>query len=394
MPRPVLVGACRTPFVPSGGAFARLTSRDLAVHAVRSLLNRHSLKPGDVDELILGQVLPMDSNPARLIALDAGLKPDAPAYTINQACVSSLQAIANAAEKIISGQADLVVACGTEVLSDVPILLSRKWRQGLFKLSRAKSVGKKLGAAAALFPWYPGIESPSLAEPSTKKPLGLIAEDMAAEMKISRAEQDDWALESHRRAAANASKLAPMIAPLEGAANDLGVRANTSKEALARLKPSFKDDGTVTAGNASPLTDGAAAVLIAREDFGLQPLMRLRSCAFTASAPADGALYGPVSAIPKALGRAGLTLDRMDRVEMHEAFAAQVLATSRKLGGIDLARANVWGGSISIGHPFGATGARLVMTLAAALQDSGGRLGLVASCALGGIGCGMVWERC
>lgn len=385
MPCAVLVGARRTPFVPSGGPFAGRTSTELAVHAVRAL-------PGaaDADALIHGQVLPLpnETNPARRIALESGLRPSTPAFTVNQACVSSLQAIASAAEKVVAGQASLVVASGADVLSDVPIMLSKKWRQGLFRLSRAKSFGRRASEAAALFPWYPGIERPSLAEPSTGKLLGIIAE----EMNVSRDDQDAWALESHKRAAA--ADLSSMIAPLDGVARDLGVRADASKEALARLRPSFKPDGTVTAGNASPLTDGAAAVLIAREDLGLKPLMRLRAWAFTAAAPQDGALFGTVTAIPLALQRAGLTLDRMDRIELHEAFAAQVVATSRKLGGLDMARTNVWGGSIAIGHPFGATGARLVMTLSAALQASGGEFGLVASCALGGIGCAMVWQRC
>lgn len=420
----VLAGT-RTPFMRSGTAFRDVPAVELARHASRELLYRTGLPGRMVDEVIFGQVIPsvLVPNVAREVALLPQFPKHLPAYSLNRACASGGQAIANAADQIRLGHADTILAGGVESLSDVPVLHSRRFAQLLVELSKAKTVGARLGIVTRLRLRDLVPITPAIAEPSTGESMGQSAEKMAKENGITRGAQDDVALRSHQRAAAGhadgrlGAEIAPWFGGRDGGevlAGDNLVRADTSLQALAALRPVFdRLHGTVTAGNSSALTDGAAAVLLMAEEKaraeGLVPLVRIRSYANAAVDPGWQLLSGPALAVPKALARAGLTLDECGLVEIHEAFAAQVLsnvqawssaawATSLGLPGpigeIDWERTNVLGGSLAIGHPFGATGARLVTTLAGEMQRRGVQFGLLSICAQGGMGFAMVLENC
>jgi len=344
------------------------------------------------------------------------------AWSVSRACASANQAITDAADQIALGHAQVAIAGGAESLSNVPILHSRGFSDALVAASRAKTTGQRLAALAAIRPKDLIPVTPAIAEPTTGETMGQSAEKMAKINGITREAQDALALASHLRAAAGAAdgrltaELVPVLPPDGRGAPltaDNGVRSDTTAAQLAKLKPVFdRRYGTVTAGNASPLTDGGAAVLLMREDAakaaGFTPKAYLRSYAYAALDPGEQLLQAPVLAAPLALRRAGLTLADMDLVEMHEAFAAQVLSNlagfesqhwaerageSKPLGAVDRARLNVMGGSIAIGHPFGATGARVTTTLVNELARRGGRYGLMTVCAAGGLGFSMVVER-
>jgi acetyl-CoA acyltransferase len=397
----------------------------LGTVAVRDLISRAELDPREVDHVIFGTVIPSITAPnvAREVGLAAGLPQSVPAFTVNRACASSAQAIAAGADMIMHGHADTVVAGGVEVLSDVPMLLSRPLRDALVAASRAKGVGARVRALAGVRPKHLAPLTPAIAEPSTGETMGESAERMAKENGIDREAQDRWALRSHRLAAQGTAdgrltaEIVPTFVPprydrvLD---RDNGIRSDTTIEKLAALKPVFdRRYGTVTAGNASPLTDGAAAVLLMSEEkaraLGAAPLGFIRSWACTALSPRAQLLQGPAFAVPLALDRAGVSMQDIDLWELHEAFAAQVLSNlqaldsdtfartelgrDRKVGIIDEDRINVMGGSIAIGHPFGATGARLATTLLNEMQRSGAGLGLISICAAGAMGFAMVLDR-
>jgi acetyl-CoA acyltransferase len=422
--RVAIVAGVRTPFLKSGTAFRDVTAVALARHAARELLFRSEVDGREVDEVIFSQVIPsvLAPNVAREVSLLPQFLPSVPAYTLNRACASSGQAIANASDQIALGHADTILAGGVETLSDIPILHSRRFSRVLVEASRAKSVGGRLAAFGRTRPRDLVPVSPAIAEPSTGESMGQSAEKMAKENGISREAQDDLALRSHQRAAAAAAdrRLTAEIAPwLGGAAMDQpvaadnGIRADTTPEALAALKPVFdRRYGSVTAGNSSPLTDGAAAVLLMAEEkaaaLGYTPLAYLRSYAVAAVDPGWQLLMGPVYAVPRALERAGITWREVGLFEIHEAFAAQVLSNVQAwgsqawadrlglpgpVGEVDWDRTNVMGGSIAIGHPFAATGARLVTTLANEMRRRDLQYGLVSICAQGGMGYAMVLER-
>jgi acetyl-CoA acyltransferase len=356
------------------------------------------------------------------VSLLPQLLPSVPAYTLNRACASAAQAIGNAADQIAIGHADTILAGGVESLSDIPILHSRGFSRVLMDASKARGVGGRLSSFSRLRPRDLVPVSPAIAEPSTGETMGQSAEKMAKENGISREDQDRFALMSHQRAAAatNDRRLTAEIAPWFGGpgmdqpvTSDNGVRSDTSLEALAALKPVFdRKYGSVTAGNSSPLTDGAAAVVLMAEEkaraLGHTPLAVIRSYAVSAVDPGWQLLMGPVYAVPKALERAGITWRQLGVVEIHEAFAAQVLSNvqawgsrawadrlglSGPVGEVDWTRTNVMGGSIAIGHPFGATGARLVTTLTNEMRRRGVEFGLLSICAQGGMGYAMVLER-
>ncbi len=411
--RVAIVHGCRTPFARSGTVFRDLTALDLAKAAVRELLERSEIDPALVDTVVMGQVVPSAKAPnlAREVVLGAGLPPSVPAHTVNRACASASQAIADVASAILLGHAEVGIAGGAESLSDVPILHSRRMAQMLVEASRARSLGARLRPFAKLRPRDFIPDTPALAEPSTGLTMGQSAEKMAKENGISREEQDRIALASHRNAAAaiDDGRLPPelcrVIVPpryetiVEA---DTLVRRDTSLESLALLKPVFdRTYGTVTAGNASPLTDGAAAVLLMKEEraaaLGHAPLAFVRAWAVAAVDPGGQLLMGPALAVPKALERAGLKIGDIELFEIHEAFASQVAsnlqAFERTLGPVERERVNVSGGSIALGHPFGATGARLTTTLANEMRRRGARYGLVSVCAQGGLGFAMVLER-
>ena len=419
-----IIAGCRTPFVRSGTHFRNLTAIDLGRHAVTELVARTGIPPETVDHLVYGTVLhdPQAPNIAREVGLSA-LPKDVPAVTVSRACASANQAIADGANLIEAGCADIVVAGGAECLSRIPILASDRLSKTLVSASRAKTLGARLRAFARLRPRDLIPVAPAIAEYSTGESMGQAAERMARENGISREDQDLWALGSHRKAHAGTGdgrltdEIAPFYLPPRydvTVDRDNGIRADTSIEALSALRPVFdREYGSVTAGNASPLTDGASAVLLASprraSELGLEPLGYLRSYAITALDPAAQLLQGPAYAAPIALDRAGLTMADIDLLEMHEAFAAQVLSNLQawdsddfcrkelgrpgKVGHPDPDVINVMGGSIAIGHPFGATGGRLTTTLLNELRRRDGQFGLVTVCAAGGMGFAMVLER-
>jgi len=406
--RVAIVAGCRTPFARSGSAFRDLTAVDLGVACVRELVERSEIDPAWVEILAMGQVVasPMAPNLAREVGLGAGLPVSTPAHSVNRACASANQAIADVAAAILAGQATCGIAGGAESLSDPPILVGRGLRAALLQASRAKSLGARLRPFLRLRPRDLAPEAPAIAEPSTGLTMGQSAEKMAKENAITREEQDEIAYRSHARAAAGVddgripAELCRVFVPprYEAVDADNQIRRDTTPEALAALPPVFdRRFGSVTAGNSSPLTDGAAAVLLMEEgrakDLGYEALAFVRSWAVAAVDPAGQLLMGPALAVPKALERAGASLADMDLVEMHEAFAVQVASNLKALGGVDPERLNVMGGSIAIGHPFGATGARLTTTLASEMRRRDAKRGLVSVCAQGGMGFAMVLER-
>jgi acetyl-CoA acyltransferase len=422
--RVAIVGGCRTPFAKAGTVFRDLTAVDLAKLATRELLARTEVDPRAVDQVIFGQVLPsvLVANVAREVSLLPQFPRTIPAHSLNRACASAGQAIAEAHDQIALGQADVVIAGGTESLSDIPILHSRRFSALLVEAGKARTLGRRLAVLARTRPRDLVPVTPAIAEPSTGMTMGQSAEKMAKETGISREAQDRFALQSHQRAAAGTAdgrltaEIGPAFVPPRFdvvVTSDNGVRADTSYDQLASLRPVFdRRYGTVTAGNASPLTDGAAAVLVMAEEAaraaGHTPLALVRSYAVAAVDPADQLLMGPAYAVPKALERAGLRWKDLGLVEMHEAFAVQALSNvqafesrawaerhlgrSEPVGEVDWDATNVMGGSIAIGHPFGATGARLVTTLANEMRRRGVEFGLVSICAQGGMGFAMVLE--
>jgi acetyl-CoA acyltransferase len=422
--RPAIVTGLRTPFAKSGTVLKDATAVQLARRATQELLHRSALDGREVDEVVFGQVVPspLTPNVAREVSLLPQLPREVPAFSLNRACASAGQAISYAADQIRLGHADVVLAGGVESLSDIPILHSKRMSTILVEASKARSLGARLGTLLKIRPRDLVPVSPAIAEPSTGESMGQSAEKMAKENGITREAQDQVALMSHQRAAAATAsgRLGEEIAPWFGGrgmdevvSTDNLIRADTSLEALAKLKPVFdRRYGSVTAGNASGLTDGAAVTLMMEEQkarsLGYTPLAVVRSYAVAAVDPAWQLLMGPAYAVPKALDRAGITWRDLGLVEIHEAFAAQVLSNiqawasvewANKLnrpgpvGEVDWDRTNVLGGSIAIGHPFGATGARLATTLANEMKRRNVQFGLISICAQGGMGFAMVLEQ-
>jgi acetyl-CoA acyltransferase len=422
--RVAIVAGVRTPFAKAGTALKNFTAIELGKLAVAELVQRANLDGQSVDAVVYGTVVPsvIAPNIAREISLMPMLPRGCEAYTVSRACASANQAITDAADQIVLGHHDVVIAGGAESLSNVPILHSRGMSEKLVAMSRARSAGQKVRAIGAIRPRDFVPITPAIAEPSTGETMGESAEKMAKINHIAREAQDEFALRSHQRAAAGTAdgrltaEIDPVYLPpkLETAlTSDNGIRTETSLEQLAALKPVFdRRYGSVTAGNSSPLTDGASAVLLMSEEraksLGYEPIAFIRSYSYAALDPGEQLLMGPVLAAPVALKRAGLTLRDMDLVEMHEAFAAQVLSNlqgfvsgewaqragfSTPVGEVDPDRLNVMGGSISIGHPFGATGGRILTTLVNELRRRGGQFGLMTVCAAGGMGHAMVVER-
>ncbi|MGH7657297.1 MAG: acetyl-CoA C-acyltransferase [Gemmatimonadales bacterium] len=422
--RVAIIDGVRTPFARSGTVFRDVPAVDLARHAARALLLRTGIDGAEIDEVIWGQVIPsvLTPNVAREVSLLPQLPRSVPAYTLNRACASGAMAVSNANDQITLGHADVILTGGVESLSDIPILHSRKFSRTLVEAGKARSLGQRLKLFARIRPRDFIPVAPAIAEPSTGESMGESAEKMARENGISREDQDRIALMSHERAAAATAdgRIPAEITPWFGGrdmtdvvTNDNGIRTDTSMEKLAKLKPVFdRRYGTVTAGNSSPLTDGASSVLVMAEEkaraLGYEPLAYVRSYAVAAVDPGWQLLMGPAYSVPKALDRAGITWQELGVVEIHEAFAAQVLSNeqawgsrewARKLGrdapvgNVDWERTNVMGGSIAIGHPFGATGGRVITSLANEMKRRGVQFGLVSICAQGGMGFAMVLER-
>src|SRR4051794_2194745 len=399
-PRVAVVRGLRTPFAKSGTHYARLSALDLGKLVVAELVQRSGVDPNTIQEVVFGNVIPSVKAPniAREIVLGTGLPRKVPGFTVGKACASSNQAITSAADMIFRGYADIVVAGGSESLSDIPILFSKNFAEALVSSSKQKSVGGKLGSFRKIRPRDLAPETPAIAESTTGLSMGESAEKMAKENGISREAQDKFALQSHHRAAeATASgrfkdEVMTVVVPPKFeniVETDNLIRGDSTLEAMAKLRPVFdRKFGTITAANASPLTDGASAVLLMSEErvkvLGIKPLGYLKSYAYAATDPFDQLLQGPVFALPIALERAKIELKDIGVIEMHEAFAAQVLSNiqwmgskkiaqeklgrSEPIGEIDPEKINLTGGSIPLGHPFGATGARIVTTICNQLQ--------------------------
>lgn len=422
--RVAVIGGVRTPFARAGTVFKDLSAIELGKRCVAELIQRADLEPTQVEAIVYGTVVPsvLAPNIAREISLMPILSPGCEAYTVSRACASANQAITDAADQIVLGHHDVIIAGGAESLSDVPILHSRGMSRKLVTLSRAKTAAARMRVLSSIRPRDLVPITPAIAEPSTGETMGQSAEKMAKLNHVSREDQDQFALRSHRLAAVGtddgrlAAEIVPVFVPptfAPAVTTDNGIRTDTSIEQLRELKPVFdRAYGTVTAGNSSPLTDGASAVLLMSEEraaiLGYRPLAFIRSYAYAALDPGEQLLMGPVLAAPLALRRAGLSLAEMDLIEMHEAFAAQVLSNldgfrssewarragfPEPLGEVDRSKLNVMGGSIAIGHPFGATGGRILTTLCNELVRRGGQFGLLTVCAAGGMGHAMVVER-
>ena len=422
--RAAVVTGCRTPFARSGGDFRDLSAVDLGKIAVREALARAELPGRAVDQLVFGTVVhdPHAPNIAREVGLGV-LAEGVPAHTVSLACASANRAIADGASLIETGQANVVVAGGAESLTRIPFTLSDRLARILVASAKARSLRKRAGILSRIRPRDLLPVHPQVAEPSTGETMGAAAERMAKENGIAREAQDAWALRSHRLAAAGTEdgRLTAEMAPVFLAPSyekvidrDAGIRRDTSLDAMAALDPVFDPrHGSVTAANSSPLTDGAAAVVLMSEDalvkHGARPLAWIRAHAVSALDPAGQLLQGPAYAVPAALDRAGLTMGDIDLMEMHEAFSAQVLSNLQALDSQEFARnelgrsravghppedrINVMGGSIALGHPFGATGARITLTLANELRRRDDHFGLLTVCAAGGMGFAMVLER-
>jgi acetyl-CoA acyltransferase len=419
-----IIAGCRTPFLRSGTDFADLSAIELGKVAVKDVLARSGLPGERVDHLVYGTVVHDTKAPniAREVGL-AVLPKRVPAVTVSRACASANQAITDAVELIEFGYADVVIAGGAESLSHIPITVSSKLSKSLVSASKGKTVGQKLGAFKAVRPKDLLPVQPAIAEPTTGETMGQAAERMAKLNGISRQAQDDWALRSHRLAAAGTedgrlpAEISVVYVPpafTKVVEKDNGIRTDSTPEKLGMLAPVFdRKFGSVTAGNASPLTDGASALVLMNGDKaraeGIEPMGFVRSWAWTALDPGAQLLQGPAYAAPIALDRAGLTMADIGLMEMHEAFAAQVLSNLQALDSRDFAQKelgrgaavghpdidviNVMGGSLSIGHPFGATGGRLTTTILNEMKRRDVQFGLITVCAAGGMGFAMVVER-
>lgn len=422
--RIAIVAGLRTPFARSGSAYKGMSALDLGRGVVSEIVRRTELDPNEIGMCIYGQVVPSLSAPniAREIVLGTNLPKDIEAFSVSRACATSFQSMTSAAEAMLAGQHDVAVTGGADSASDVPIAVSKKLAGVLVDAQKAKTLGDKLRVFSKLLPRDFIPVPPALKEPTTGLTMGESAEKMAREAGISRADQDAFADRSHKLAAAawkngvfdhEVMHVLPPPKFENAVAKDNNVREDSSVDAYAKLKPAFdRKFGTVTAGNSSPLTDGASALILMTEkkakELGYKPIGYLRSWAYAALDPGGWMLMGPSYSTPIALDRAGLTLKDMDIVDMHEAFAAQILCNkqafsskkfaqeklgrSEAIGEIDDTKFNVHGGSISIGHPFAATGARMVTTVLHELKRRGGQFGLATACAAGGLGAAVVLE--
>jgi acetyl-CoA acyltransferase len=421
--RAVVVAGARTPFVKAFKEFLKLDTIALGVAAVDALLKRTEIPRSEIDSIVWGGViLPgLAPNVAREIALDLRLPASVEGMTVTRACASGLQAITLAVSAIERGDADVVIAGGSDSTSNAELKLPQKVVHALAPLAFGKATPADLiGVLSQLMPLSEILpKMPKIAERTTGEVMGEAAESMARRNEIGRQEQDEFAVLSHQRAAAGIAsgnlrdEIAPVKAGTRWVHSDTLVRGDTSLEQLGKLRPVFAKDGTLTAGNSSPLTDGASAVLLMNERkakaLGFSALARFASWAYVGVDPADQLLMGPALAMPAALDRAGYVLEQIDLIDMHEAFAAQVLSVvkmlesdafgrtrlgrSKAVGQVDRAKLNVYGGSVALGHPFGATGARMVTTMANELHRTGKHTALLGICAAGGLGAGAVLEN-
>lgn len=421
--RVAVIGGVRIPFARAHGAYSDLGNQQMLTRALQGLVERYGLAQQRIGEVAAGAVMKhsRDFNLARESVLGTTLDPTTPAFDVQRACGTSLEAAIVLANKIALGQIDSAIAAGVDTVSDPPVVYPQSYRRLLMRAYRARSFAGRIAPFLKLRPKHFVPEFPGSDEPRTQLSMGASCERMAQRWQIARQDQDALAFDSHRHAAAawESGFYDELVVPCNGLTRDDNVRANTSLEKLASLRTSFdrSERGTLTAGNSTPLTDGAASVLLASEDWArahnLPVLAWLRfgkSAAVDFVSGDEGLLMAPAYAVPAMLRDAGRTLNDFDYYEIHEAFAAQVLCTlaawesadfcrdrlglDAPLGRIDRARLNVVGSSIAIGHPFAATGARIVATLAKLLaRDAKAQRGLISVCTAGGMGVTAILER-
>jgi acetyl-CoA C-acetyltransferase len=419
--RVAIVGGNRIPFARSNGPYAQASNQDMFTAALDGLVARFGLQGQRVGEVAAGAVLKhsRDFNLARECVLGSRLSAETPAYDVQQACGTGLQAIAQVANKIALGQIDSAIAGGVDTTSDAPLQVNDKLRRILIRLNSAKTVGQHLALLSKIRPGHLVPDIPRNAEPRTGLSMGEHAAVTAKEWGVGREAQDELAAASHQRLAAAYERgfFTDLVTPFQGLTRDQNLRPDSSAEKLATLKPAFGGpEGTMTAGNSTPLSDGASTVLLATEQWAKdRRLPVLAYLSFTETAAVDyvqggeGLLMAPAYAVPRMLARAGLSLPDFDFYEIHEAFASQVLATlaawedeafakeklglTEPLGAIDRAKLNVNGSSLAAGHPFAATGGRIVATLAKLLAEKGSGRGLISICAAGGQGVTAILER-
>lgn len=416
-----IVGGQRIPFARANTAYAQHSNQDLLTAALSAVVDRFQLHGERLGEVAAGAVLKFsgDFNLTRECVLSCGLSPETPAYDVQQACATSLQAAIQVGNKIALGQIEAGIAGGVDSASDAPIAVSEGLRKLLLDLNRARGNTQKLKILSRFRPNYLVPLIPAVNEPRTGLSMGQHTERMAKHWQIAREDQDRLALESHLRAAAayEAGFFDDLLVPYAGLSRDNNLRPDTSLERLAKLKPAFdRTAGTLSAGNSTPLTDGASALLLCSEDWALQRGLKVQARLIDAETAAvdfagrkpEGLLMAPAYAVPRLLARNGLRLQDFDFYEIHEAFAAQVLCTlkawedpvfcsqqlglERPLGGIDRARLNIKGGSLALGHPFAATGGRILAAAAKILSERGSGRGLISICAAGGLGVAAIVE--
>ena len=422
MKKVVFIDGVRTPFLRAGTDYMDLMSYQLGQYAIRGLLDKTGINPNEVDRVIYGNVISnvRTENPAREAAINAGLPIKVPCNTVKQACISANQAISNSVDNIQLGRSDVIISGGTECTSDTPIGYTKSMRKKLFQAQKISKPMEYVKFAMTLSPTDFLPDRPSVSEFTTGRTMGEDCEIMASRFKVGRAEQDKLAAFSHQSAgkAQENGWLSDVISVTlpngKTVSKDNGVRGDTTVEKISGLKPAFdKKNGTITAANASYLTDGATAVLLTSEEkakeLGLTPKAEIIDYVFTAGDLYDECLLGPAYSIVKVLQQAGLSLDDMDVIEIHEAFAGQVLSVFNALksdewckkqlglkkafGEIPMDKVNQWGGSLSLGHPFGATGGRLLTMAANRLQKNGGKYALLTACAAGAHGHAMIIKR-
>jgi acetyl-CoA C-acetyltransferase len=422
-PRKVaIIGGNRIPFVRSNTTYSEVSNQELLTETLKGLVNRFNLRGERLGEVVAGAVIKhsRDFNLTRESVLDCGLAPETPAYDVQQACGTGLEAAILVANKIALGQIEVGIAGGTDTTSDAPIGVSEGLRKILLKANRAKTPKDRLLAFKGFHPKFLAPLIPSNGEPRTRMSMGEHCELMAKEWQIPRAQQDELAAASHQKLAKSYDEgfHTDLVSQFKGLTKDGILRADTTVQKLATLKPAFdRQAGTLTAGNSTSLTDGASAVLLCSEEYAKKKGWPIRAY-FTHSETAavdfagpkkEGLLMAPVYAVPRMLERAGITLQDFDFYEIHEAFAAQVLCTLRAwedakyckerlgldkpLGSIDQSKLNVKGSSLATGHPFAATGARIVATLAKLLDQKGSGRGLISICAAGGQGVTAILEK-
>jgi acetyl-CoA C-acetyltransferase len=421
--RVAVVAANRIPFARSNSTYAHASNQDMLTVTLDGLVDRCSLHGRRLDEVVGGAVLkhPRDRDLTRESVLGSRLAPETPAYDVQQACGTGLEAVVLVANKIALGQIDAGIACGVDTASDAPIALNDDLRTILLDVNRARSTAGRLKALTHVRPGQIVPETPRNEEPRTGLSMGEHTARMALDWGVTREEQDELAARSHQRLAAAYDRgfFDGLVTPYLGLERDQNLRPDSTPEKLAKLTPVFgarDGDGTMTAGNSTPLSDGASAVLLASEEWARERELEVLAYVTHAQTAAvdhvhrgDGLLMAPVFAMPRMLDRAGIALEDFDLYEIHEAFAAQVLCTLKAwsdpvfcrerldrdapLGTIDVEKLNVNGGSLAAGHPFAATGGRIVASLAKALHERGSGLGVISICAAGGQGVVAVLEK-